>query len=155
MVSGQFYIRQHYSRLGFVRIQLKKLCLRTIQFLLFIRQNILLFSSPCLLTDSSDSPTFVYNNMQRENALRKYVFIEEKLFFRQRVSKIMYCQKTNIALAVCQAKIKIFFTQILTYSAFANSCPLQTDTFLFPLIHSHNVKFASNKFQQCNERLGR
>ncbi len=32
------------------------------------------------------------------------------------------------------------------YSAFANSCPLQTDTFLFPLIHSHNVILSSNKF---------
>ncbi len=32
------------------------------------------------------------------------------------------------------------------YSAFANSCPLQTDTFLFPLIHSHHVLLSSNKF---------
>ncbi len=32
------------------------------------------------------------------------------------------------------------------YSVFANSCPLQTDTFLFPLIHSHNVILSSNKF---------
>ncbi len=32
------------------------------------------------------------------------------------------------------------------YSALANSCPLQTDTFLFPLIHSHNVLLSSNKF---------
>ncbi len=32
------------------------------------------------------------------------------------------------------------------YSAFANSCPLQTATFLFPLIHSHNVILSSNKF---------
>ncbi len=32
------------------------------------------------------------------------------------------------------------------YSAFANSCPMQTDTFLFPLIHSHNVILSSNKF---------
>ncbi len=32
------------------------------------------------------------------------------------------------------------------YSAFANSCPLQIDTFLFPLIHSHNVLLSSNKF---------
>ncbi len=32
------------------------------------------------------------------------------------------------------------------YSAFANSCPLQTDTFLFSLIHSHNVILSSNKF---------
>ncbi len=32
------------------------------------------------------------------------------------------------------------------YSAFANSCPLQTDTFLFPLIHNHNVILSSNKF---------
>ncbi len=42
-----------------------------------------------------------------------------------------------------------------TYSAFANSCPLQTDPFLFPLVHSHNVLLSSNKFYQCNERLGR
>ncbi len=34
----------------------------------------------------------------------------------------------------------------LMYSAFANSCPLQTDTFLFPLIHSHNVPLSSNSF---------
>ncbi len=27
----------------------------------------------------------------------------------------------------------------MTYSAFANSCPMQTDTVLFPLIHSHNI----------------
>ncbi len=33
-----------------------------------------------------------------------------------------------------------------SYSAFANSCPLQTDTFLFPLIHSHNAILSSNKF---------
>ncbi len=33
----------------------------------------------------------------------------------------------------------------LTYSAFANSCPLQTDTFLFPLIHSPNIVLSSNK----------
>ncbi len=32
------------------------------------------------------------------------------------------------------------------YSPFANSCPLQTDTFLYPLIHSHNVILSSNKF---------
>ncbi len=32
------------------------------------------------------------------------------------------------------------------YSAFANSCPLQIDTFRFPLIHSHNVLVSSNKF---------
>ncbi len=32
------------------------------------------------------------------------------------------------------------------YSPFANSCPLQTDTFLFPLIHSHSVILSSNKF---------
>ncbi len=31
-------------------------------------------------------------------------------------------------------------------SAFANSRPLQTDTFLFPLIHSLHVLFSSNKF---------
>ncbi len=33
------------------------------------------------------------------------------------------------------------------YSAFANSRPLQTDTFLFPLVHSHNILLTSNKFQ--------
>ncbi len=32
------------------------------------------------------------------------------------------------------------------YSAFANSCPLQTDTFRSPLVHSHNVLLSSNKF---------
>ncbi len=35
---------------------------------------------------------------------------------------------------------------VCRYSAFANSCPLQTDTFLFPLIHSHHVLLSSNKF---------
>ncbi len=44
---------------------------------------------------------------------------------------------------------------ITLYSAFANSCPLQTDAFLFPLIHSHNVLLSSNQFKYCNERLGR
>ncbi len=34
----------------------------------------------------------------------------------------------------------------IVYSAFANSCPLQTDPFLFPLIHSHNALLSSNKF---------
>ncbi len=32
------------------------------------------------------------------------------------------------------------------YSAFANSCPLQTDPFHFPLIQSHNALLSSNKF---------
>ncbi len=32
------------------------------------------------------------------------------------------------------------------YSAFANSCPMQTDTFLFPRIYSHNVILSSNEF---------
>ncbi len=32
------------------------------------------------------------------------------------------------------------------YSAFANSCPLQTDTFRFPLIQSRHVLLSSNKF---------
>ncbi len=40
--------------------------------------------------------------------------------------------------------IKVLLTYL--YSAFANSCPLQTDTFLFPLIHRHNVTPSSNKF---------
>ncbi len=40
----------------------------------------------------------------------------------------------------------LFLKEIQTYSAFANSCPMQTDTFLFPLIHSHNVILSSNKF---------
>ncbi len=34
----------------------------------------------------------------------------------------------------------------LAICAFANSCPLQTDTFPFPLIHSHNNLLSSNKF---------
>ncbi len=32
------------------------------------------------------------------------------------------------------------------YSALANSCPLQTNQFLFPLIYSHHFRLASNKF---------
>ncbi len=39
-----------------------------------------------------------------------------------------------------------YFYPATSYSAFANSCPLQTDTFLFPLIHSHTVVLSSNKF---------
>ncbi len=34
----------------------------------------------------------------------------------------------------------------MIYSAFANSCPLKTHTFLFPLIHSHNILLSSNNF---------
>ncbi len=45
--------------------------------------------------------------------------------------------------------------QLYLYSAFANSCTLQSDTFLFPLIHSHHVLLSPNKFQLCNEWLGR
>ncbi len=41
-----------------------------------------------------------------------------------------------------------------SYSAFAYSCPLQTNTFVFPLIHSHHVLLSSNKFSYCYERLG-
>ncbi len=40
----------------------------------------------------------------------------------------------------------VLCSSLYMYSAFANSCPLQTDTFLFPLIHSHNVILPSNKF---------
>ncbi len=36
--------------------------------------------------------------------------------------------------------------QTPAYSAFANSCPLQNDTFLFALIHSYNAILSSNKF---------
>ncbi len=34
----------------------------------------------------------------------------------------------------------------LDYSAFANSCPLQTDIFLFPLIHNHNAYYLQTSF---------
>ncbi len=37
------------------------------------------------------------------------------------------------------------------YSAFADSCPLQTDT----IIHRNHVKLSSNKFQSWYERLTR
>ncbi len=43
------------------------------------------------------------------------------------------------------AKLLVMSTSRV-YSAFANSCPLQTGTFLFPLIHNHNVILSSNKF---------
>ncbi len=43
----------------------------------------------------------------------------------------------------------------ILYSAFANSCPLQTDTFRFSLIQSRHILLSSNKFCKCNERLGR
>ncbi len=39
--------------------------------------------------------------------------------------------------------IVVQFVLQIYYSAFAKSCPLQTDTFLFPLIHSHNVLLSS------------
>ncbi len=57
-------------------------------------------------------------------------------------------------IVICFSAIKELHTQYRyktalffhpTYSAFANSCPLQTDTFLFSLIHSHNVLLSSNK----------
>ncbi len=42
---------------------------------------------------------------------------------------------------------KTFLYELLhLYSAFANSCPLQIDTFLFALIHSLNVILFSNTF---------
>ncbi len=41
------------------------------------------------------------------------------------------------------------------YSAFANSCPLQTNTFLFSIIHSHQAQLSSNKFQSCYARFAR
>ncbi len=55
-----------------------------------------------------------------------------------------WCSKVIFA---CYLKMKHWvYYYNLAYSAFANSCPLQTDTFLFPLIHSHNVILSSNKF---------
>ncbi len=55
---------------------------------------------------------------------------------------------TRPGLSGCQSRILniIHVARLSIYSAFANSCPLQTDTFLFPLIHSHHVLLPSNKF---------
>ncbi len=56
-------------------------------------------------------------------------------------------EKSNVRLQFVTVFNGIFSaTPHASYSAFANSCPLQTDTFLFPLIHSHNVLLSSNKF---------
>ncbi len=41
------------------------------------------------------------------------------------------------------------------YSALVSSCPLQTDTFPYSIIHSHLVKVSLNKFQWCYERVVR
>ncbi len=55
--------------------------------------------------------------------------------------------KENLFYAIvsnlCSIHIYIY---LYIYSAFANSCPLQTDTLLFPIIHNHNVLLSSNKF---------
>ncbi len=56
-----------------------------------------------------------------------------KTFMRKQILPI----ETRPILGMCS---------MYTYSAFANSCPMQIDTFLFPLIHSHNVILSSNKF---------
>ncbi len=49
---------------------------------------------------------------------------------------------TQIRRALLQHMYIYILTQVMhiVYSAFANSCPLQTDTLLFPFIHSHHVK---------------
>ncbi len=44
------------------------------------------------------------------------------------------------------AYFTVFFVFGKSYSAFANSCPLQTDTIRFPLIQSRYVLLSSNKF---------
>ncbi len=59
------------------------------------------------------------------------------------VDKFRYCY---YGLVVSRETNRLPFAVFDDYSAFANSCPLQTDTFLFPLIHSHNVLLSSNKF---------
>ncbi len=47
---------------------------------------------------------------------------------------------------ICEGLVFAVVATVQVYSAFANSCPLQTDPFLFPVIHSHNVILSSNKF---------
>ncbi len=49
----------------------------------------------------------------------------------------------------------LYSTGLVTFGAFGNSCPLQTNTFHFPIIQSHHVQLSSNKFQSCYERLAR
>ncbi len=46
--------------------------------------------------------------------------------------------------------VVILWVKIWMYSAFATSCSLQTDTFLFSIIYSHYVQFSANKFQPVN-----
>ncbi len=72
-----------------------------------------------------DKGTFIYFN-----SMSNYILPLER-------SLSMKCIKHNrtIRLLSCH-----------NYSAFVNSCPLQTDTILLPLIHSHNVILSSNKF---------
>ncbi len=41
----------------------------------------------------------------------------------------------------------------MEYSAFANACPLQTDTFLFPLIHSHNMEVIEASSRHLHDAL--
>ncbi len=65
---------------------------------------------------------------------------------RNRMHRPCLCTCVSVGVFYKLLLKNCLFNRVQEYSAFANSCPLQTDTFLFPLIHSHNVIFSSNKF---------
>ncbi len=52
------------------------------------------------------------------------------------------CRKSDW-FCVIQFITKALLQCLNEYSAFVNSCPLQTDTFLFSLIHTHHVLLSS------------
>ncbi len=70
------------------------------------------------------------------------------LFFKAEHQKLKWCLGVGAYLpgGLLRDKYVLILNLGVLYSAFANSCPLQTDTFLFALIHSHNFILSSNKF---------
>ncbi len=68
---------------------------------------------------------------------------QQQRWQKYRVNTQLTCIMGRILSA---AYFKGMHTAAASYSAFANSCPLQTDTCLLPLIHSHYVLLSSNKF---------
>ncbi len=54
-----------------------------------------------------------------------------------------------------QRRAPVLFHLTKMYSVFANSDPLQTDTFRFSIFHSHHIQLSSNKFQSGYAILAR
>ncbi len=79
----------------------------------------------------------------RDNKMRERLMTPENFLSIDSTSRIAYNCET-IAHILIQLQTASISSHL--YSTFANSCPLQTDPFLFPLIHSHNALLSSNKF---------